>query len=103
MKKVIDVRDMHTAIHSLYLVTRKPKTTLGYFQELEYGDFWQDDNYCDYTVEYYYNKINENTEYLGEINFRDVTGGQVTRKGIPVDSCVYDNGQDKYQVIGRFD
>ena len=38
MKKVIDVRDMHTAIHSLYMVTRKPELMLNTFKFLENAD-----------------------------------------------------------------
>ena len=62
--KVIEIRNMHTAIHELYIVNSKPKTTMRYFNALEDGDHVESD-------EYLWDLVNDNTEYLGEVNFRE--------------------------------
>lgn len=40
MKNVIDVRDMHTAIHGLYLVNKKPERMIKIFEFLENSGRW---------------------------------------------------------------
>ncbi len=96
MKKVIDVRDMHTAIHSLYLVNKKPKTTLKMFralQELELEEYapplWEE--------------IWRNTEDFGEIDFRKITGDKFWRNGELISHNEYHDGDDHFLVIGSFD
>ena len=99
MKRVIDIRDMHTAIHELYLVKHKPLTVIEVFAELT--ELGGDEDL--YLKEIYWTFLKKNTEYLGEINFRNISGGIVTRNGKPLDDCVYNDGENKYKVIGRFD
>lgn len=96
MKQVIDVRDMHTAIHSLYLVNKKPKTTLKLFKSL-------DGCCCEYESEPIWNEINQNTEYLGEIDFRKITGDKLWRNGDLLSHNEYHDGDDHFLVIGSFD
>jgi 3-methyladenine DNA glycosylase AlkD len=73
MKNVIETRNMHTAIHEIYLINSKPMTSLKAFQELEDG----------INEENNWNIIDANCEFLGEINYRNVTEARhITIKGI---------------------
>lgn len=96
MKQVIDVRDMHTAIHSLYIVNKKPKTTLKLFKSLN-------DCCCEYESEPLWNQIQENTEYFGEIDFRDISGDKFWIGGDLVSDNEYHCGDNHFKVIGSFD
>jgi hypothetical protein len=96
MKKVIDVRDMHTAIHSLYIVNKKPKTTLSLFKQL-------DDCCCEYESEPIWNEIMKNVECYGEINFRDISGDKFWRNGDLISDNEYHCGDDHFKLIGSFD
>lgn len=98
MKNVIDIRDMHTGIHSLYLVNSKPKACINAFDALT--ELGNDDQFLN---RFYWNFLEENITCLGEINYRNISGGQVTRRGIPKDDCIYNDGNVKYRVIARFD
>ena len=73
MQNVIEIRNMQTAIHELFLIKCKPMTTLKAFEELSEG-----------LNEYEnWNIINNNTDFLGEINYRFITDNrQYTFKGI---------------------
>lgn len=97
MKKVIDVRDMHTGIHSLYIVNKKPKTTLKMFKllvELELEEYSQP----------FWDEINNNTEYFGEINYRDIRGDKLWKGQELVSHNEYHDGNDNHFVlIGSFD
>ena len=97
LEKVIDVRNMHTAIHSLYKVTGDEKIVLQCFQDLEF------DNDGKLPEEYIWNELYQHVEYIGEIHYMWISGGSTTRLGIPTDDCVYADGDNEYQVIGRFD
>ena len=96
MRKVIDVRNMHDAIHSLYIVKSKPKTVLKAFMAL-------DGCCCEYESDPLWNIINANTEYYGEINFRDITGDKSWRGGELISHNEYHNGDDHFVLIGSFD
>jgi hypothetical protein len=100
MKKVIDVRDMHTAIHSLYIVNKKPKTTLKMFKELVSRDF---NGEIDGIFSDLWDGINENTEYFGEINFRKITGDKFWRNGDLLSDNEYHCGDNHFKLIGSFD
>lgn len=97
MKKVIDVRDMHTAIHSLYLVNHKPQTTLDMFKSLE------NDALDEIEQAGLWDRISENVENLGEINYRYFKGEKVWINHELVSDVIFDDGENKYKVIGSFD
>lgn len=96
MKKVIDVRSMHDGIHSLYIVNKKPKTTLKLFKELN-------NCCCEYESDPIWEEINKNTEYFGEINYRDITGDKFWSGGDLVSHNEYHNGDNHFVLIGSFD
>ena len=76
MQNVIEIRNMHTAIHELFLLERKPITTLDAFRALSKGLDYKDENEN-------WRIIHNNTSFLGEINFRDITESrQIIHKGI---------------------
>lgn len=99
--QVIDVRDMHTAIHSLFLVTRKPKTTLDLFWML--STFNEDEPLDEFQVNEIWNEINQNTESLGEINYRNFEGDKFWRNGVLVSDVRYKDSDHNYKVIGSYD
>lgn len=96
MKKAIDVRDMHTAIHSLYVVNKKPRTTLKLFQLLN-------DCCCEYESDPIWDEINQNTECLGEIDFRKISGDKFWRGGELISHNEYHDGDAHFLIIGSFD
>lgn len=96
MKKVIDVRDMHTAIHSLYIVNKKPKTTLKLFKSL-------DGCCCEYESELIWDEIMQNVECFGEIDFRNITGDKYWHSGDLMSHNEYHCGDDHFLLIGSFD
>ena len=64
MPKAIDVRDMNTAIHSLYVIKSKPQIVAKAFRRLAEIDFFENNlEMCDL-----WKFIEKNTEYLGEYN-----------------------------------
>jgi hypothetical protein len=96
MQKVIDVRDMHTAIHSLYIVNKKPKTTLKLFKSL-------DDCCYDYENETIWNEIMKNVDSFDEINWRDITGDMFWTNGNLMSHNEYHCGDNHFVLIGSFD
>lgn len=96
MQNAIDVRDMSTAIHSLFLVRHKPKTVLNAFRGIELGD-------CPYDNYLHWQVIEDNTENLGEIDYRALKGDRVWIGGKLVSDVLYDDGEYKYKVIGSSD
>ena len=93
MQKVIDVHNMRTAVHELFLVKRKPKTTLKTFREIEGGNNNQTN----------WNIIENNTEYLGEVHFRHFEGTKVWINRVLVSEIYFDDGENRYRVMGSYD
>lgn len=79
---VIEIRNMHTAIHELFIVHQQPKTTLKYFQELENMGFDESGLHWSF--------INRNTEYLGEVNFRTALENSRYGKYYAIDGDIYE-------------
>ena len=97
MQKVIDIRNMHTGIHSLYIVNKKPKTTLKLFKSLV-------DCCCEYEAQPIWDEIWKNTDEFGEINYRDITGDKFWRGQELISHNEYHDGNDNHFVlIGSFD
>lgn len=100
MQKVIDVRDMNTAIHSLYLVKRCPKNTCKLFWSLS---TFNDNGLDEFESMEVWNQINENVESLGEIHYQYIKGDKYWKNGVLLSDNVYDDGTKKYKVIGSYD
>ncbi len=103
MKKVIDVRDMHNACHSFYLVTAKPKTTCKLFWFVSTFNDKEENFPDDFEQIQIWDKINKNTECLGETNYRNIQGDKIWKNGQLTSHNVYDDGENKFLVIGSFD
>ena len=92
MRRAIEIHNYRTAIHELFLTKNNRSKTMEAIKELDYiqgvwnGDI--EDNY--YNLDYSWQVISENLEYIGEINFRDI------------DYNVYDDGQFKYDIIRKY-
>jgi hypothetical protein len=100
-KNAIDVVEMHSGIHYLYLVNRKPKTTCDLFWQLSR---FNDENPPDeFKTEYIWSKIHENAECLGEIHPRYIKGDKFWRNGKLDPGVIFDDGDDKYNIIGSYD
>lgn len=99
--QVIDVRDMHNGIHSLYLVTRKPKTTCNLFWQI--SNFNNEDFQDEFECQEIWDAIAQNTEEMGEINFRDFKGDKVWHNGVLTSYVTYSDGENNYRVIGSYD
>ena len=100
MRKVIDVRDTHTAIHSYYIVNRKPKTALKLFAALEKEIDLSQPEY-----EAIWREIGELTTDAGEYNANtQMQGRRVWKnsKELQPGCTLTDNGET-FSVIGSFD
>ena len=96
MKKAIKVHNQNTAIWHLFPVTAKPKTTVKAFQTLEGGIFDKSGE------QFLWDAINENTGENFEVHFRYFEGGGWYRGGIPQNREIFDDGEQKFDIIGSF-
>jgi hypothetical protein len=103
MKQAIDLHNMQTAIHELFIVEHKPKTVLKAFSWLDSPPEDTTSEEYEDTAQYLFNTvINPNTDYLGEIHYSYIQGGHLCQNHIPVDDCIYADGESTYRIIGRF-
>lgn len=100
MTKAIDVRDMNTAIHSLYEIKSKPQTVAKSFRRLAEIDYYE--NYSEMRDLWQF--IEENTILLGEYNVHcQMFGSRIwTNKKLNPGVTVKHNGI-VYQIIESVD
>lgn len=100
MTKAIDVRDMNTAIHSLYEINSKPQTVAKAFRRLAEIDYFENH----FEMLDLWKIIESNTTLLGEYNVHfQMSGSRIwTNKKLNPGVTVKHNGVT-YQIIESVD
>jgi len=106
MRKAIKVHNFRTAINELWEVNCKPQTTLKIFDEFQ--TWWNGDSVlseldADHPYFYYlWEKVEENTTYIGEVEPFNFKGCRLFQKNRPSTDYFYDGWKGNYQIIGSF-